>query len=160
MLAGTASGLTGGQATLTLADGEATGFALSLNPSSVAEDAGATTVTVTATMNGAPLSSATAVTVSVHSDSTATSGTDYEAVSAFTVTVGANQGSGTGTFTFTPKTDTLPEGDETLVLAGTASGLTGGQATLTLNDGEATGFALSLDPSTAWPRTPGPPPSR
>ena len=59
MLAGTASGLTGGQATLTLNDGEATGFALSLDPNSVAEDAGATTVTVTATMNGAPLNSAT-----------------------------------------------------------------------------------------------------
>ena len=102
-------------------------------------------VTVTATMNGAALSSETTVTVSVHSDSTAASGTDYVAVSAFTVTVAANQSSGMRTFTFTPTTDSDLEGDETVVLAGTAAGLTGGQATLTLTDATQMKLTAVLD---------------
>ena len=129
-----------------------TDVTLSLDPASVAENAGATAVRVTTTLNVATRSSATAVTVSVHSDSTATSGTDYEAISDFTVTVGANQSRATGTFTFTPKTDGLAEGDETVVLAGTASGLTVSPATLLLIDIDNSGSRRQQGPPaiTLW----------
>ena len=71
-------------------DPASTSFALSLDPASVAENAGATTVTVTATLNGAALETATEVTVSDGGTGTATSGTDYTAVSQFTLTIGGD----------------------------------------------------------------------
>ncbi len=123
---------------------------LSLNPASVAEDAGPTTVTVTATLEEAR-ATATEVTVS-RTGGTATSGTDYAAVGAFTVTIPAEQTSGTATFTFTPTDDSVADGDETLVLSGSATGLTPGTATLTITDDEiaSTALELSLSPSALW----------
>ena len=63
---------------------------LSVNPTSVAEDAGDATVTVTATFSNASTYEAdTTVTVSVGaSGDSATSGTDYAAVTDFTVNRG------------------------------------------------------------------------
>ena len=123
---------------------------LSLDPASVAEDAGATTVTVTAALEETR-STATEVTVS-RTGGTATSGTDYAAVNAFTVTIPAEQTSVSGTFTFTPTDDSLAEGDETLVLSGSATGLTPGTATLTITDDDmaSTALELSLSPSRVW----------
>ena len=66
----------------------------------------------------------------------ATEGTDYATVSNFTVTIGANATSGTGTFTLTPTQDLLVEGDETISVKGTATGLTVTGASLTLTDDE------------------------
>ena len=111
-----------------------TGIALSVSPASVAEDGGATTVTVTATLNLGSRTTATEVTVS-RTGGTATSGTDYEAVENFTVTIPANHLSGTATFTLTPTDDDVVESaDETVILSGSAAGLTGGTATLTITD--------------------------
>ena len=79
----------------------------------------------------------------------ATEGTDYATVSDFTVTIGANATSGTGTFTLTPTQDLLVEGDETISVKGTATGLTVTGASLTLTDDEtaSTAVTLSVNPA-------------
>ena len=137
-------------ATLTIIDDDAPLITLSVSPESVAENAGATTVTVTAALEETR-STATEVTVS-RTGGTATSGTDYAAVNAFTVTIPAEQTSVSGTFTFTPTDDSLAEGDETLVLSGSATGLTPGTATLTITDDDmaSTALELSVSPSQVW----------
>ena len=93
---GNATGFTVTKAEMTLTDDDtASGsITLTVSPTSVGEDDGATTVTVTATLGGsATLLTATEVSVSV-GGGTATSGTDYTAVSDFTVrrTSRAHQG--------------------------------------------------------------------
>ena len=71
-------------------------------------------------------------------------------MSDFTVTIGANATSGTGTFTLTPTQDLLVEGDETISVKGTATGLTVTGASLTLEDEETaaatTAVTLSVNP--------------
>ena len=140
----------GNTATLTIIDDDAPPVTLSVSPDSVAENAGATTVTVTATL---PETRSTASPVTVRrTGGTATSGTDYAAVENFTVTIPAEQTSGTGTFTFTPTDDNTAEGDETVVLSQYGAGLDGGTATLTITDDDtpSTALELSLSPSALW----------
>ena len=108
---------------------------LSVSPTSVAEDASATTVTVTAALsNSNTFTTDQTVTVTVGASGTATSGTDYAAVSNFDITITKGKGSGTGTFTLTPTDDTSIEGDETIGIAGSATGLTVNSVNLTLTD--------------------------
>ena len=108
---------------------------LSLAPSSVGEGADATTVTVTAAFsNSSVFAGDTTVTVSVGGDGTATSGTDYAAVTDFGITIKAGTGSATGTFTLTPTQDVSVEGNETITVSGSVTGLTVNGTTLTLND--------------------------
>ena len=150
ILTGSATGLTAGTATLTITDDDAapTAVTLSLNPTAVGESAAATAVTVTASLNNSPLPTATTVTVS-RTGGTATSGTDYPAISDFTVTIQDGQTSGTATLSFDPTGDSLAEGDETVILTGSATGLTAGTATLTITDDDAapTAVTLSLNPT-------------
>ena len=130
----------------TLVDDDAV-IDLSVNPARVAEDAGATSVTVTATFSPAVTFDAdTTMTVSVGDSGTATSGTDYQAVSDFTVTIKAGRTSGSAPFTLTPIDDTLIEGDETISVDGTASGLTVNGTHATLVDDDAV-INLSVDPA-------------
>ena len=122
---------------------------LSVAPESVGEDAGATAVVVTATLDGSASPTATEVTVSVGAvGDGATAGTDYQAVSDFTVTVPAGMTSGTETFTLAPEQDQVAEGDETVSVTGTATGLavTGTELVLTDDDTASTGVALSVVP--------------
>ena len=121
---------------------------LSTNPTSVAEDAGDTTVTITATFsNSNTYGAAKTVTVSVgDSADSATSGTDYAAVTDFDVTIAAGKGSGTATFTLTPTDDTVIEDDETLSLSGT-SDLTVNGVSLTLTDDDGTAITLTASPA-------------
>ena len=150
ILTGTVLGLTTGAATLTITDDDTapTAVMLSLNPTAVGESAAATTVTVTASLNGSPLPTATTVTVS-RTGGTATSGTDYPPISAFTVTIPDGQTSGTATLSFDPTGDGLAEGDETVILTGSATGLDNGTATLTITDDDPapTAITLSLNPA-------------
>ena len=96
-----------------------TAVALTLSPSSVAESAGATSMTVTGTLDGAPRSADTTVTVSVgDSGDGAAEGTDYAAVDDVTLTIDAGETSGTANFSLTPTDDDLDEDDETLSIAG------------------------------------------
>ena len=150
---GSATGLTVTDAEVTITDNDTTptGLTLSVSPGSVGEGAGGTTVTVTATLNGSvTLSGATTVTVSVGDASdSATSGTDYASVNNFTMTIGAEQASGSGTFTLTPTDDSIAEGDETISVEGSATGLTvtDAEVTITDNDTAPTGLTLSVSPS-------------
>ena len=150
ILTGSATGLTAGTATLTITDDDTapTAVTLSLNPAAVGESATATTVTVTASLNNSPLPTATTVTVS-RTGGTATSGTDYTAINAFTVTIPSGQTSGTAQLSFDPTGDSLAEGDETVILTGSATGLTAGTATLTITDDDTapTAVTLSLNPA-------------
>ena len=153
---GAATGLTVNGTSLTLTDNDSVTAAnlvvnLSVNPATVAEDAGATAVTVTATFsNAVTYTTYTPVTVSVgDSADSATSGTDYADVADFTVTIPAGASSGTGIFTLTPTDDTLVEGNETITVSGTATGLTvnGTSLTLTDDDGDPV-INLSVNPAT------------
>ena len=149
-VAGTATGLTVNGADLTLTDDDAAAVVnLSLNPSSVGEGDSAKTVTVTAAFsNTNTYTAAKTVTVTVGGSGTATSGTDYTAVSNFDVTIDAGKTSGTATFTLTPTQDTLVEGNETIGVAGSATGLTVNKADLTLTDDDAAPEVnFSLNPS-------------
>ena len=150
ILTGSATGLTAGAATLTITDDDTapTAVTLSLNPAAMGESAAATTVTVTASLNNSPLPAATTVTVS-RTGGTATSGTDYTAINAFTVTIPSGQTSGTATLSFDPSGDSLAEGGETVILTGSATGLTSGTATLTITDDDPapTAVTLSLNPA-------------
>ncbi len=138
-------------ASISITDDETppTSIALTLNPSSVNEGDGATSVDVTAAfpVGSKALESATAVSVSV-SGSTAVAGSDFGAVSSFTVTIPAGSVSGMGTFTFTPVDDTVAgEGSETVTVSGSATGFTVSDASLTIadNDVKPTNIALAVD---------------
>ena len=137
---------------LTLVDDEtsSTVITLSANPAAVGEGDSATAVAVTAVLNATPRQLATAVTVAVGAGTdSATEGTDYQTVSDFTVTIGAGATTGTGTFTLTPTQDSLGEGDESITVGGTATGLTVTGTSLTLEDDEtiSTGLTLSVNPT-------------
>ncbi len=139
-VSGRADGLEVESAALTLTDDEAAEAALSVEPATVAEGAGATTVTVTATLaNGATFPRDRTVTVTV-GGGTATQGTDYEAVADIAVTIPANQTTGTATFTLTTTDDSLVEDDESVSLTGVGERMT------------VTGTALTLADDDAFPR--------
>ena len=123
-----------------------TAVALTLSPSSVAESAGATSMTVTGTLDGAPRTGDTAVTVSVGaSGDGAAEGTDYAAVDDATLTIDAGETSGTANFSLTPTDDDLDEDDETLSIAGrtAAAGLDVTPATVTIVDDDTRGVEVS-----------------
>ena len=147
---GTATGLTVNGADMTLTDDEEATITLTISPSasSIAESASATDVTVTATTaNGTfPADTTLEITVGDSSDG-ATSGTDYAAVADFDVTISAGQTSGSASFTLTPTDDTVVEGDETITVAGTATGLTITSATITLTDDDSTDITLTTNPA-------------
>ena len=120
----------------TIKNDDAAGISLSVNPSSVAESASATTVTVTAsTTLSRTFPDAKVVTVDVgKTGDSATEGTDYATVSNFTITIAAGQTSKTGTFTLTPTQDTATEGDETITVAGSTSSVAVDETSVTLTD--------------------------
>ena len=131
-----------------------TGVALSVNPMTVSEGAGGTTVTVRAALNGAARLGSTPVKVAVgKTGDSATEGTDYETVDDLTVTIPAGLTSATETFTLTPTDDDDVESDETVTVSGTttASGITTvNPATLTIIDNETPN-----NPPTGQPRITG-----
>ena len=151
-VSGAATGLTATGVTMTITDDDtaSTGITLNVDPSSVAEDAGETTVTVTAALDASPFPGPTVVTVSVGDPGDgATEGTDYATVPDLTLTIPAGETTGTATFTLAPTDDGLAEGDETLTVSGAATGLTvtGVMVTITDDDTASTGITLNLDPS-------------
>ena len=142
-------GQLGTKQTVTITDDEtaSTRITLSLSPTDVAEDAGATSVTVTGRLDGGALTTATDVTVSVASG-TATAGTDFAAVDAFTLTIAANETSGEATFRFTPTDDTTEEETETVRVTGTADGdLTVWATSLDITDDDAPQYTLTVNPA-------------
>ena len=125
--------------TVTVTDDDAapSGITLTANPDSVTENGGAKTITVTAAVNGATrYAQARTVSVSV-GGGTAISGTDYTAVESFDITIGAGENDASNTFTLTPENDVLAEGDETIDVTGTLSGITITPDEITLTDDDA-----------------------
>ena len=128
-------------------DALSTKIDLTLDPVRVAENDGRRTVTVTATLNAGIRPQATVVNVSVGGD-TATVVDDFAAVGNFSITIPATGPSGQNTFSLTPVNDAIAEGDETLQVSGSVTGLTVTPATLTIRDDDtaSTGIELTLDP--------------
>ena len=145
-VSGSATGLTGDTAELTITDNDAepTAVSVSLDPDSVSEDGGSQTVTVTASLVGSARTVATDVTVSIGTaDDGATEGTDYPAVADFAITIPQGSTSATGTFSLAPANDDLAEGPETIVVSGSATGLTSDTADLTITDDDARGVTVT-----------------
>ena len=125
-----------------------TGVALSVNPMTVSEGAGGTTVTVRAALNGAARLGSTPVKVAVgKAGDSATEGTDYETVDDLTVTIPEGLTSATERFTLTPTDDVVVESDKTVTVSGTtaASGITTvNPATLTITDDDVPPDTIEL----------------
>ena len=137
-----------GQLTITDDEVESTSIALSVNPSSVSEGAGTTSVTVTGTLNGLPRDTETEVNVSVAGVTATAEGTDFATVDAFTLTIPANSKSGTATFDLTPTDDSIQEVAETISVSGeNDDGLTVSAATLNITDNDAPQYTLSANPT-------------
>ena len=114
---------------------------LSVNTTSLAEDASATDITVTATLDGdTPLTSD--VTFSITLGGTAGSG-DYSASSLSSITITAGESSGSGTLTITPTDDAIVEGDETITVFGSASGIDTSPADITITDNDTATLSIS-----------------
>ena len=146
-VSGTATGLTVNNTSVTLTDDDSTEITLTASPASVGEGDSATTVTVTAETDGDTFQTDRTVTVKIGkvSDS-ATSGTDYAAVTAFDITIAASKTSGNATFTLTPTEDNIIEGDESLSVSGTATGLTVNGTSVTITDNEKPKIILDIKP--------------
>ena len=120
---GTAAPFTVHPAQITILDDDSgrRGITLTVSPSRVREDAGATVLTVTASLHGMdPFNADAPIGLSL-ADGTATlAGGDYSAATG-TLTIPAGQLYGIANFTFTPTNDAVVESDETVRL--TAAGL-------------------------------------
>ena len=131
---------------MTVGDDEtvSTGVTLTVDPATLAEGDGGTTVTVTGTLNGGTRTAATAVTVSVGaSDDSAVEGTDYATVEALTLTIGAGQTAATQTFLLIPTDDDVDEAQEALTVAGSATGLDVTAAAVLIEDNDERGVTVS-----------------
>ncbi|MYB34514.1 MAG: hypothetical protein F4X92_05225, partial [Gammaproteobacteria bacterium] len=103
-------------------DDASNGITLSVDTSSIAEDADTVTVTVTAAVDGGTaFGQDTTVLVQVgESGDSATEGTDYAEVDDFSILVVAGSLSATGTFMLDPEEDALDEDVERLAITGSA----------------------------------------
>ena len=142
--------------TVTDDDAAPSGITLTASPDSITENGGGKTITVTAAVNDATrYADAKTVTVSV-GGGTAISGTDYSAVESFVLTIGAGEDDASNTFTLTPTNDVLAEGNETIDVTGTLSGITITPDAITLTDDDAapSGITLTVDTNGAGDGTP------
>ena len=96
-----------------------------MSPTSVNENAGETDFTVTATHNGGTTTRTVGHHDWTHPGLGGTAGSSDYTVnpSQASVTIPANQSSGSGTLTLTLTDDELIEGDETIIVGGSSSGL-------------------------------------
>ena len=121
-----------------------TGVVLSVNPTSVSEDAGATAVTVTGTLNHAPRLAETVVTLTVGATTdTATEGTDYGTIGSLTLTIAAGSASGTQTFTLLPTDDDVAGADRALTVDGSVTGLDVTAAAVTIEEDDERGVTVT-----------------
>ena len=129
---------------------------LTVDPSSVREDAGTTTeVSVTASVDS-PTDAA--VTVALALSGTAKEGTDYTVSGTQSITIAAGATLDKTALTFTPINDAAYEGDETILITGTATGYTSGSTTLTLTDDDRPPPPPPSGGGGASPPPPPPPP--
>ena len=129
------------------------GVVLSVDPTTVAEGAGATEVAVTARLDGAKLTSAVAVAVAV-APGTAVAADFGASPASFTLTIAAGDVAAARTVSLTPEDDDLAETDETVSVSGTTAAtregsstpLTVTAATITIRDDEVRG--VTIEPTT------------
>ena len=133
------NGVTLGPVTVTVTQLRA---ALTVSPARVAEGAtgSARTVAVTVTLEGERTED-TEVTVAV-TGGTAMEGEDFAAVADFVVTIAAGETSGSGSFVLTPVDDAVDEADETVLVAGTGSGLAAPAVVVTITDDDERGVTV------------------
>ena len=155
-VAGTSPGLVVHGTAVTIVDDDHTEITLAADPASVAEDAGATTVTVTASTDGDTFPDDRTVTVTIGAaGDSAVAGSDYEPVSGFTITITAGHVSGKETFTLTPIDDHFMEGDEEITVAGSSPGLVVHGTAVTLTEDDHTEIAMTVNPP-QWNEGDGP----
>ena len=143
ILSGTASGANVGDAVVTIGDPE--DITLAVAPTTIAEDAGATSVTVTAMLSGAR-DTATAVTLDLAGS--ATDPADYAATSPLpAVTIPRGQTRADATLTVTPVDDALVEADETITVNGRSGSRSVAPATVTLTDNDGSAAVTVEDAS-------------
>ena len=119
-----------------------TALTLTVSPDRVSEGASATSITVTATLDGGTRDEATPVTVTADGSGTAVSGTDFADVAGITITIPANSASHTGTISLAPTQDNADEQDETVLIIGSAAGLTVTGATIRIIDDDESALPL------------------
>ena len=131
---GTAAPFTVHPAQLTILDDDSgrRGIVLTVSPSRVREDAGATVLSVTASLHGEDALEVDAELNLSLADGTATlADGDYSAATG-TLTILAGQLYGIADFTFTPTNDAVVEGDETVRLTAALEGVRVFPATITI----------------------------
>ena len=130
------------QTDITILDDEtlSESIALSVNPDTISEDAGATPVAITATLTGKVLDEDVSLIFLDDSAGTAIRDTDYTR-SIARLTIPAGQVQGSGTVTITPIDDGKEEADETIILRVASNPeneygdpIAVGSATITLKD--------------------------
>ena len=142
ILSGTAPGAVVTDAVVTI--GQPESIALSVNPDSIAEDAGATEVTVTATLSAAR---DTSTTVNITVGGTATELTDYNTTTALaSITIPRGQTTADGTLAITPIDDTEVEGDETITISGKSGARTVSSADITIADNDVPVISFETAP--------------
>ena len=125
-------------------------ISLSVSPASFAESATSKGITVTATRQG----TSGAVTVDLAlSDGTATSTTDYSVSTLPDITIADGHTSGSATLTFTGVGDDLVEGSESIIVTGTATGATVGNAIITIIDTQRAGPVITGVRTGPWSDT-------
>ena len=111
-------------------------ISLSVNPSAISEDAGATDVVVTATLDGGVFDDDVVVLLIFDNESTARRDVDYTATLS-NLTISASSASGTTTITITPFNDKRAGGDKTIRLKGLYDNNAVGTVDITLKDAGA-----------------------
>ncbi|MYC46727.1 MAG: hypothetical protein F4X45_00115, partial [Chloroflexi bacterium] len=152
-IAGTAPGRSVAATELTLTDDETIPqVTLAVSPTTLSEGDAATTVTVSAALAPEVRSPTHSATVTLDLAGTATQGADYTAAwspanKQITIPINAIAGSNTVTLTLTPSDDDLAEGQETIVVQGTATlgsdDLVVQVATVTMTDDDTKGVNVS-----------------
>ncbi len=136
--------------TVTVQDDDATpAVALSVTPTTVAENAGTTNVMVTATVSGSVrFDTARMVRVTVTGPAGAEF-TDFTPPDPFDVTIMSGSASGSASFTLMPLDDTVDETDATLAIAGVSAGVVVTDTSLMLTDDDPAPVVSVLSASPA-----------
>ena len=138
--------------TITLTDNDATpsGIALTVSPTTVEEDDGATTITLTGRVSGSTLYGVAQKLPIQVSGSGSSNAVDFASVEDFELVVRAARSFNSTTFVLTPVNDQISEVDETITISSTSS-VVSNSPTITLTDDDGGGsidLALSTNPRT------------
>ncbi len=134
---------------ITLTDNDTAALTMSTGTTtSIGEGDGVTAVTVTATLD---IERSKSTTVALALSGTAVKGTDYTVPTTLpSITIAAGSKTGNASLNITPTDDRLDENDKTIIITGSAAGLTDNSTSITFTDNDATSTAVTVtlvDPS-------------